>query len=353
MHGRRKPEPGRRLCGVLAALRAGPWLLAGCAGQERQTTGTPTSAASSPASPSTRSARQPAQAGRVVRTYPVPGAFNVATGYGAVWVASWTTYRLTRADPRTGTLRSVAVGGTPSVPNTLPFVVAVGAGSVWVSNPHEGRVYRVDPTTLRVTARIRVGQEPWGIAFGEGFLWVADHRGPEHGALVQVDPRSQRVVRRLPLGPGAQGPGHVAVGDGAVWVAVDGDNTVDRVDPRTGRVLVVIPAHGVCGSITTGAGVWFSSRICGQQVTRIDPRSNKVVAEIPMTGDTLGVGVGFGSAWVSRMPENPAIIRIDAATNRVIGEVALGNGGVAGVTVGLGFVWGAGHDQLVQIEALP
>jgi streptogramin lyase len=291
----------------------------------------------------------PSTAARVTRTVPVPGAFFLASGYGSLWVTSLATQRLSRVTPDGGVTGSVTVARTQG-DSMLPLLVTTGAGSVWVANANEGLVYRVDPTDMKVRKRVHAGQEPWGVAFGMGSLWVADHRGPRHGALLRIDPDTGRVTGRVSLGPGAQGPGHLAVVDGRVWVAVDGDSEVAEVDPRTMRVRVRIPADGVCGSVTGSVDqVWVTGRNCSDRVTRIDPQTNRAVASVRVPGGFTGnIALAFGSVWVGlggvRQPE---IVRIDQASNEVIGRFPVE--GAAGLLAAFGSLWSCGQDGVYRI----
>ena len=51
--------------------------------------------------------------------------------------------------------------------------MAVGGGAVWVANSGDGTVSRIDPVSNTVTATIRTGNWPAGLAVNGGFLWVA------------------------------------------------------------------------------------------------------------------------------------------------------------------------------------
>jgi hypothetical protein len=69
--------------------------------------------------------------------------------------------------------------------------LAVGPDAVWVLNrnrlPGQELLVRVDPTTDRVVARIPVGRNAIRVAVGEGSVWVL-RSSPERADLVQVDP---------------------------------------------------------------------------------------------------------------------------------------------------------------------
>jgi DNA-binding beta-propeller fold protein YncE len=71
---------------------------------------------------------------------------------------------------------------------------------------------------------------------------------------VQVDPDTNRIVRRIPVGRGAGG---VAVGSGSIWVTGAIDHSITRVDPSKGRVIATIPVAASPQAVAVGdEGVW-------------------------------------------------------------------------------------------------
>ncbi|HEX7310412.1 MAG TPA: hypothetical protein VF232_04470, partial [Gaiellaceae bacterium] len=61
-------------------------------------------------------------------------------------------------------------------------------------------------------ARIVTGGNPCGAAAAAGAMWVANDGS---GTLVRIDPKKNRVTRRIKVGRGAC---EIAAGFGAVWV---------------------------------------------------------------------------------------------------------------------------------------
>ena len=72
------------------------------------------------------------------------------------------------------------------------------------------------------------------IAVGEGAVWVAN-AGDD--SVSHVDPRANASLRSISVG---DAPSAIAIGDGAVWVANAQDDTVSRIDPATNRVVATI-----------------------------------------------------------------------------------------------------------------
>jgi YVTN family beta-propeller protein len=153
---------------------------------------------------------------------------GIALGEGALWVIG--SADIVRIDPSTGEIVAripIAQNSTGPAPN--PTAVAVGEGAVWVASRavtftsttlkdevpvRRGTVSRIDPRTNAVVATIPVGADPFGIAVGEGSVWVANRRG---FSISRIDPSTNKVVAAIPVGNRPQG---VTAGAGAVWVAV-------------------------------------------------------------------------------------------------------------------------------------
>ncbi|MGH3494693.1 MAG: hypothetical protein ACRDQ1_15870, partial [Sciscionella sp.] len=92
---------------------------------------------------------------------------------------------------------------------------------------------------------------------------VAVSSDSQHGQLLRIDPRTNRVVARadLPNSP----PGgdtfavvDLAVGDGSVWVAMSFENLVYRIAPTTLAIQARIPTGRSPNNIAYGGGrLWI------------------------------------------------------------------------------------------------
>lgn len=167
----------------------------------------------------------------VEATIPVTtGPVAVATGAGAIWVASTNPAWVSRVDSATGDRLTIAV---PPVPTRL----AATEDAVRVLCPDDGSLSRIDPLTNELVATIPVGRAPSGLAVGQGAVWVTSSRD---GTVARIDPASNRLtVAPVPRCR----DGDLAGGEGALWVANRLDGTLVRVDPASGRVAarVLLP----------------------------------------------------------------------------------------------------------------
>jgi virginiamycin B lyase len=145
----------------------------------------------------------------------------IAAGGGSVWATVPSLNTIVRINPATNAVTArIRLSGTPCA------FVAADARAVWAAGGHcTPTVMRVDARTNRRGGRVKGAlAAPIGLALGFGSLWVV---GLASKMVLRVDPRSGRVVGRLPVGGD---PVRVAVGFGSVWVRDD-----------TGRVLRIKP----------------------------------------------------------------------------------------------------------------
>ena len=134
--------------------------------------------------------------------------------------------------------------------------IAVGAGAVWAANP-DGSVSRIDAETGRIVATIDTDASAWTIAAGDGGVWFLGSDEPST-AVTRIDPRRNRVTRRIPVG--ASNLAGVAVGAGSVWAAASDEGVVWRIDPGRPPLLRTIDVGKGVSFVAFGEG----ARLDGQ-----------------------------------------------------------------------------------------
>ena len=127
-----------------------------------------------------------------------------------------------RAHSRHRTIATVRVG-------RQPYAVAFAAGSVWVTNSDDGTVARIDPSTNKVVARIRVARNPYGIAARSRSLWVASLGA---GTISSLEASSGRVVKTIRVGGDPVG---VALTSGGIWFSQNSEGAVTRLSNQNGH----------------------------------------------------------------------------------------------------------------------
>jgi DNA-binding SARP family transcriptional activator/ABC-type branched-subunit amino acid transport system substrate-binding protein/streptogramin lyase len=267
---------------------------------------------------------------------------------------------------------SVPIGGSPSS-------VTIGGGAVWALNADDQTIARVEPRSGHVRT-VGVGATPTGLAAGRTELWVASNRGFGTDHLLRVGTDDLAVHGEIEL-PRANHQGapevlqRIAVGPDAVWainggddlarvdrrtnavtrvrrlraraVTVDGDSvwalasdaaTLVRVDGRTAEVRrrIQIPATRLDAIATRGGVVWAADSYDGL-LWRIEPGPRTVTRTITVGVGADGVAVGAGAVWIVNSLRG-TLVRVDPRSNRIVRTVAVGNTPRA-VAVGDGRVW--------------
>ncbi|MBA2686135.1 MAG: glutaminyl-peptide cyclotransferase [Gemmatimonadaceae bacterium] len=163
----------------------------------------------------------------IVREYgPFPGVDQVGgvTFDGAnVWFASGE--KLNALDPASGrTVRAIEV----------PAHAGSAFDGKYLYQIAEKHIQKIDPATGRVLSTIPApGGGDSGLAWGEGTLWVGQHRERK---IHQIDPETGAILRTIDSNRFVTGVTWV---DGELWHATwEGDESdVRRIDPESGEVL--------------------------------------------------------------------------------------------------------------------
>ena len=140
---------------------------------------------------------------------------------------------------------SAGEAGAAREPGTAPLIridagenlgaMAAGGGDVWVNDFGREELLRLDGRSGRVVARLALGRRVaiaadreavWALRWGGRFF-----RTPS-GPLFRIDPATNRITRRIPLGDDVAFG--VLTGEGDVWVW--GPRRVVRLDPYSGAI---------------------------------------------------------------------------------------------------------------------
>lgn len=270
-----------------------------------------------------------------------PGAMTVEDGL--LWVIAGD--HVVRIDPQT-----IQVVGKPiSVPVPVPvpyeaelLTIAVGQDSVWVSIVGAGdsdrpnsidSVLRIDPQTGETLATIQVPRGPMSLAYTPGFVWVVNF-GLSHQTVSRIDARTNQLADE-PVKTG-YAPYGMAVGEGSVWVVNHDGGTLARIDPETKQVIANIQLPKEPHRVAVGEGAVWIGNWHDNSISRIDPRTNQVVGEpIPIGYHAGNIAAGYGNVWVTSdyrgmsafpapFPGHVVLIRIDPETNEVVDTIPLG-----------------------------
>jgi YVTN family beta-propeller protein len=194
-----------------------------------------------------------------------------------------------------------------------------------------------------------------GAAIVVGFF-VTRHSGAitvQPNSVALIDPESNEVVSQIPVGVG---PAAIAVGEGSVWVANLGDETVSRVDPQARVVERTISVDAVPSDVAVGAGAVWILHAPFNRITRVDIGTNSTMAiELPLPslgpphchglgGPTAG-GIAFGARRVWLICAHGSLIRINPKDDRAESLSFAGGEGTIAITAGGGSVWVADREE--------
>jgi hypothetical protein len=206
------------------------------------------------------------------------GAESPAVGEGAAWVTCMGEENpcggpsVLKLNPRIGrTLAVIRLPGTP-------WDIATGLGAVWVASPQG--LAKIDPETARL---IWVSHAPPKVEYDSvgtagGAVW-ATSTDTERGAVYQIDPADGRVIQSIPQ----RDPCILDASGDAVWVAtcragVGGfKDELTKIDARDGRVVFRSSWAGYGEIQAVGRSLFLTRRKPQDQsvieLVRLDPAS--------------------------------------------------------------------------------
>jgi outer membrane protein assembly factor BamB len=143
-------------------------------------------------------------------------------------------------------------------------------------------LHALDPKSGEELRAIDVASHA-GTAFdGRHLFQIADDR------IQKIDPKTGRVLSTIPA-PSGGGSG-LAWAEGTLWVGQYRNRKIHQVDPQTGAILRTIESNRFVTGVTWVDGELWHGTWEGDEsdVRRIDPRTGEVLARLDMPP---GVGV--------------------------------------------------------------
>jgi virginiamycin B lyase len=224
---------------------------------------------------------------------------GLAYAFKSLWIPSCGDHKVVRVNPGTGKIMAEIA----AAPAQSEGGITAGAGNIWIVTDKAGVLSRIDPATNQVVATVAIPSGSYNPLYADGYIWVSSN---EHDELIKVDPKTNRVVATLPTG---KNPRFLTYGAGSVWTLNQGDGTVSRIDTHSTRNLADIKAgiSGFGGEIAFGFGsVWAT--ISGFPITRIDARTDKVVGQWAGPGGD-SIRAAHGTIWLTNY-ETGAVWRL-------------------------------------------
>jgi len=265
------------------------------------------------------------------------------------------------SEPRTLRRRSVLAGIAVAVAVAIVAAIAVATlgGSTHEVLPNS--VIRIDPTSMRATQVAQVGDGPDFVIASGGYLWITNNilrdsaasgiRNAGDRTLTRVDPTTGKAVV---VGGGLAPCGLTADPSGDVWVAncfplgSGQGSSVVRVDARTLKFnqTLSVPGgnHYFRGLAYGGGALWLADQPGSSsyvpRITEVDPRHphSPRTIRIDYRPGALAWSGGYGDLWISNYDDG-ALTRVHAATGtpQTIDYVGINPG--PGLVVDGSIVW--------------
>ena len=216
-------------------------------------------------------------------------------------------------------------------------------GSIYITVMSGNKVARFDPRTQSFKEwDLPPGHHPHGLLVDrQGMVWTT---GNGNGTIGRLDPASGRTTEfKTPSGGG--GPHTLIITDdqSTIWFTMQSGNKVASLATRTGSIKEYPSSGGPYGLALDHAGnVWFC-RMSDNKMGRLDPKSGQMT-EVDMGSGSLPRRVAAapdGMLWIT-LYGNGKLAKLDPVAMKVAKTYPLpaGDGGPYAVTVdGGGMVW--------------
>ena len=189
--------------------------------------------------------------------------------------------------------------------------------------------------SLRPTATFKIGGSADWVLATENAVWVA---GTKPYSVQRIDPRTNRIIAKVRLsGEACSGLGF---GFESVWVPLCGEHpALVRISALTNRItatLPIAPAAAEGGIAASGDSVWMVTDKNGT-LSRIDPKANRVRQTVSVPLGSFNPVFSDGIIWVTGF-ETSVVTAVDASSGSVVLSIAVGPK-PRFLTTGAGSIW--------------
>ena len=203
----------------------------------------------------------------------------------------------------------LAVEGSPG---TLLFT-----DRIMVSNGND--ILRIDPKTNKFTEPFKGFDQPCGgLVSAFDSIWV-----PNCGnqTLRRLEPKTGKVTATIDVAI-ANLPSVIAASPDSIWLLSDERTTLSRIDPTANSVVAEIRVEAGCNSLVFAESALWLTCPALNKVIRIDPRTNLAVKRIDVANKPVSLAFGEGSIWVL-CQTGGKVARIDPKTDKVTVTIEL------------------------------
>jgi len=180
---------------------------------------------------------------------------------------------------------------------------------------------RIQFASLHPSATFKIGGRADWVLVTEDAVWVA---GTKPYSVQRIDPRTNRIVANLRLsGEACSG---LEFGFESVWVPLCGERpALVRISALANIIAATLPiaAAGAEGGITaSGDSVWMVTDKNGT-LSRIDPKTNRVRQTISVPPGSFNPVFADGIIWVTGF-QTSVVTAVDASSGGVLLSIPVG-----------------------------
>ena len=188
---------------------------------------------------------------------------GIALGGGDLWVSGTRSRYLTRVSATTGRERA-------NHPDVGPSVVAIVAykNAVYVATSREHQVVRLDSRTGNELSRITLPVTPGRLSVDRHGIWVSEQAlAGEPGTLLRYDLETGQELQRIEV---REGIGGLLAADNHVWVVKHSTNRLARLEPGSSQLVDWTDLNAPARTMRYGGGSLWVVLDGEDTVVRVD-----------------------------------------------------------------------------------
>jgi virginiamycin B lyase len=216
-----------------------------------------------------------------------------------------------------------------------PDFLTTDGNDVWVLN--KNRIEKLSDKLKKPILTVDIPNACGGLIVGYHSIWVANCKDQ---SIYRVDKKTGKVLAIIKCGiADLKGEISLAAGNNAIWVLSDSIGVLTRINVKSNKIearIKVIP-NSFC-AIYKYNSVWITNTALGC-VQRIDPKSNRITANIAVGSSPRFLAAGENGVWVLNQGEG-SVSRIDPKSNKMIATINTNVPGTGGdIVTGAGLIW--------------
>ena len=217
-------------------------------------------------------------------------------------------------------------------------------GSMFIAVMQGNKIARFDPATKKFQEwDLPPGARPHGLLVDR--KGIVFYTGNGNGTIGRLDPASGKVTEFKTQSSGSGPHTLIQAADGTIWFTEQSADRIGRLDPASGAIREYETRGGPYGlAISKDGAIWFC-QLSGHRMGRLDPATGQITeVELPRGSGPRRVAANADGSilWWAFYGSNE-LVKFDPIAQKIVKKYALpaGRGGGAyAVTVdGAGFPW--------------